>query len=336
MLQQALSAAGSVLANLDGLIGPFSRFYAPYLATAALLAFIAFRLNRKALEARGRKDFLAYLFDRRVYLHPSSLVDLKVVLANRLFTPFLALASRAATVTSAYWIASQFVDPETAKTDPTLLALAVMTVAITFASDFTSYWVHRLHHENPVFWPFHKLHHSAETLTPITFARKHPVYDLIRAVSNAFLVGPVQGLIFAAFGASDLMTILGVNVIYATFYWGGANLRHSHIWLSYGPFWSRIFISPAQHQIHHSCAPEHHDRNYGEIFALWDWMFGTLYTPDAYEDLEFGVAGADGVRIEQPHPTLRDAWLAPFRESGAALISKTPSSPARREPGPVA
>jgi sterol desaturase/sphingolipid hydroxylase (fatty acid hydroxylase superfamily) len=129
----------------------------------------------------------------------------------------------------------------------------------------------------------------------------------------------VQGLIFALFGVSSVATILGVNIVTAVFYWSGANLRHSHVWLSYGPLLNRVLVSPAQHQIHHSCAPRHHDKNYGEIFALWDWMFGTLYNPKGYEALEFGVADSNGQRIEQLHPTLRAAYLEPFAASFAAL-----------------
>ena len=197
--------------------------------------------------------------------------------------------------------------------------IVLATLAVTMASDLTTYFVHRLHHESSALWPFHKLHHSAETLTPLTFARKHPVYDMLRAAANAFLIGPVQGLIFALFGITSFSVIFGVSAFYAIFYWSGANLRHSHIWLSYGPVLNRILISPAQHQIHHSCAVRHHDKNYGEIFALWDWMFGTLYVPKEYEELQFGVADAQGRRLEQAHPTLKDAYLVPFQECLNAL-----------------
>ena len=48
-------------------------------------------------------------------------------------------------------------------------------------------------------------------------------------------------------------------------------------------------------------------------------MFGTLYTPQGQDELEFGVADAAGVRLAQPHPTLKDAWLVPFAESAKAL-----------------
>ena len=334
---QSGSALAGVLAavceNVTGLFAPDSRFFLPYLLTAFGLAYVAFRINRARLPERRKTSFAAYIFDPTVYLNASSLVDLKVVIANRLFTPFLAAAGRAAIVLTATAVATAMVGADALTTsrpatDLSAFALIGVTLVIMLASDFTTYWVHRLHHENPVFWPFHKLHHSAETLTPLTFARKHPVYDLFRALSNAVLLGPVQGVVFALFGVTDVMVILGVNAVYAVFHWTGSNLRHSHVWLSYGRFWSHIFISPAQHQIHHSCAPEHHDKNYGEVFALWDWLFGTLYTPDAYEELTFGVADPQGRRLPQAHPSLKEAWLVPFKESAKALRDREAVRPA--------
>jgi sterol desaturase/sphingolipid hydroxylase (fatty acid hydroxylase superfamily) len=50
-----------------------------------------------------------------------------------------------------------------------------------------------------------------------------------------------------------------------------------------------VLISPAHHQIHHSAAPRHCDRNMGLVFALWDWAGGTLYPPDRRERLTYGL-----------------------------------------------
>lgn len=321
--------------SLAGLFAPDSRFFPPYILAAIILAGAAYYANRKSLPARHQTGFFKYLLAREVYTHPSALVDLKVTLANRLFTPLLVLAGRGAIIISAQATALMILGSEAPGSSApieniSLFALIGVTMAVVLASDFTTYWVHRLHHEHPVLWPFHKLHHSAETMTPLTFARKHPVYDLFRALSNAAIVGPVQGLIFAAFGIVDVAVILGVNAAYALFHWLGSNLRHTHIWISYGPIINRILISPAQHQIHHSSAVTHHNKNYGEVFAFWDWVFGTLYIPEGYEQLEFGLADANGVKLDQPHATLKEAWAIPLKESADALRerSSTPTKPA--------
>ena len=56
----------------------------------------------------------------------------------------------------------------------------------------------------------------------------------------------------------------------------GANLRHSHVKLKYPSFLEYIFISPHQHQIHHSDNPIHFNKNMGSKLAIWDWLLGTL------------------------------------------------------------
>ncbi|MDD9905250.1 MAG: sterol desaturase family protein [Rhodospirillaceae bacterium] len=217
------------------------------------------------------------------------------------------------------------------------LETALAGFLIVAVADFCVYWVHRLHHEYPIIWPFHAVHHSAEALTPLTVYRKHPVYDIISRTVRGALTGIAQGLILFAFiGELSALTIGGANAVYVIFNALGANLRHSHIWLDYGPFLGRVFISPAQHQIHHSRAPEHHNRNYGEVLAIWDWMFGTLYLPQRQEALNFGLSAPSGAPLEQPHGTFREAFIGPFVESarafraatrGADAVASTPEDP---------
>ena len=94
----------------------------------------------------------------------------------------------------------------------------------------------------------------------------------------AYLTGqPVQGF-----------TVLGVNVLVLLFSVAGSHLRHSHVWLSYGAL-DRFFVSPAMHQIHHSCAPQHLDKNLGGMLTIWDRLAGTLYLPREGEALPLGL-----------------------------------------------
>jgi sterol desaturase/sphingolipid hydroxylase (fatty acid hydroxylase superfamily) len=209
---------------------------------------------------------------------------------------------------------------ERADVDWTTGRFVVLTLVFALIHDFCTYWVHRIHHQNQVLWPLHKLHHSAEVLTPVTLYRKHPLYDLISDVVSTLVVGSVIGLVVFLFvGQIDVWKIAGINAIYFLFNMLGGNLRHSHVWVSFGPVMSRIFISPAMHQIHHSREQRHYDSNYGEVFAIWDWLFGTIYIPKEKEVIEFGLSDEHGNRIEQPHATLRDALLVPIREMAAEI-----------------
>ena len=101
-----------------------------------------------------------------------------------------------------------------------------------------------------------------------------------------------------------------------------ANLRHSHVWLSFGPVWEHIFISPAQHQVHHSIDKQHYNKNYGEVLAIWDWMFGTLYVPQTRAKIAFDLCDNEGNPLPQPHTSLRMALTLPIKQSLATLRRK--------------
>ena len=68
-----------------------------------------------------------------------------------------------------------------------------------------------------------------------------------------------------------------------------------------------FFISPAQHQIHHSTKLEHHNCNFGTILAIWDLIGQTLLRSKGQENLEFGSSNLKG----QDH-SLETLYLSPF------------------------
>ncbi len=80
---------------------------------------------------------------------------------------------------------------------------------------------------------------------------------------------------------------------------------------------SRLFISPAQHQIHHSTDPKHWNKNFGYIFAFWDLFSKTLYVPEHRETLEFGVPGSNAADFS----TVPRMYLLPFKKAGHVLAT---------------
>jgi len=160
------------------------------------------------------------------------------------------------------------------------------------------------------------VHHSAEVLTPFTLQRVHPFEGFLMAVRATVTLGVVTGVFIWLFpGKVRAVMVLGVDVVTFAFAALGANLRHSHVWLSYGPALERIFISPAQHQIHHSVEPAHYDRNYGAALAVWDWMFRSLYVTRGRERITFGLAAEKNHR-----DTLGSLVIDPLVASIRALI----------------
>lgn len=295
-------------------------------ATSLAMAWIAWRLHYAGKFGKGARAFLRFLFPRAIYAHGSTRVDLQLILLNQLFSPVTLMLAALATGVLASWTSRglfAFMPAHDPDFEWGLLPLAGFTLAIALASDLATYIVHRLYHTVPALWEIHKVHHSAEVMSPLTVFRKHPLFDLAARALKAVFIGPMQGIVFFAFaGPVDALTAFGANLVFGAFHMLGAGLRHSHVWLSYGPVLERVFISPAQHQVHHSKARRHWDRNFGQIFAIWDWIAGTLYVPRGYEELEFGVADApseefSGVWGGILRPVLRAWQVATGRRRGA-------------------
>jgi sterol desaturase/sphingolipid hydroxylase (fatty acid hydroxylase superfamily) len=237
---------------------------------------------------RGRpKTFVEYLLPKEVYLHKSNIVDIKIFLFNSLLSAvglFAAVTMTPVMTTTVLNALISVTGASTAPVDLTFAKLALATVIMIMTLDFCKYWAHRLHHEASILWPFHALHHSAEIMTPLTANRNHPMFLVLRALIYTVVVGSVQALmLFLLMGKIEILAIGTVNAGYFMFNALGSNLRHSHVWLSYGPVFEHVFVSPAQHHIHHSIDPKHYNKNYGEVFAIWDLVFGTLYVLRSHE-----------------------------------------------------
>lgn len=167
--------------------------------------------------------------------------------------------------------------------------LLVFTLGVFVWDDFLRFFHHWLMHKIPMLWEFHKLHHSARVLTPVTLYRAHPVESILAIFRNSLSLGAAIGVFIYLFGSSfSLWTLLGINGFGFLFNLVGANLRHSHIPLSFGPF-ERLLISPIQHQVHHSKDEAHYDKNFGVSLALWDNLFGTLIFSNQVGKLKVGL-----------------------------------------------
>ena len=273
--------------TLERWFGAEQRIFLPFLATSALLAAFVW-----ARHVRGRRSLFGYLFPRSVWLHSSALLDYRVIVARALISLVLFVPAFLSTLAVAFTLSRTL---RHAAGIPTITwssttVLVLFTLAAFLGDDLTRYLVHRLLHRIPALWALHKVHHSAEVLTPLTLYRVHPLEGFVMALRATVTLGVVTGLFMWLFpGRVRGIHVLGVDVIGFAFALLGANLRHSQVWLSYGPALERLFISPAQHQIHHSADPAHHDRNFGSALAVWDWVFGSLYVTRRYEKLSFGL-----------------------------------------------
>jgi sterol desaturase/sphingolipid hydroxylase (fatty acid hydroxylase superfamily) len=90
----------------------------------------------------------------------------------------------------------------------------------------------------------------------------------------------------------------------------GSNLRHSHINIRYWKWLEYIFISPSQHQLHHSIAEEHYDKNFGAALAVWDWLFGSLHLSESDQEITYGLT-----QDPTAPKSLSDMYFGPFGDT---------------------
>jgi len=301
-------------------IGPFfdpqKRVYFGYLGSAFVVAvLIQIFISKIPLQAAIRN-----IFSLRIWTSPSARADYKVLFLNQAFMLGIApqLLSKLALTTLIFEILHIWCDGRVMlwQSAPTWCIAGLFTFTLFIFDDLAKFYIHRLLHRIPLLWCFHKVHHTAQTLTPITVYRTHPVEALIFGARSVCVQSTIIALFLYFFGNKvELVTLLGSSVFLFIFNLVGSNLRHSHVWVSYGRVMERIFISPAQHQVHHSTLLAHHDRNYGAILALWDWLSGTIFTTTRRkQDLCFGV----GNEMKSMH-NLHSLYITPLIDAFVIL-----------------
>jgi sterol desaturase/sphingolipid hydroxylase (fatty acid hydroxylase superfamily) len=143
---------------------------------------------------------------------------------------------------------------------------------------FAAYLSHRTMHNHQLFWRYHQVHHLDEMVDVTTGLRQHPLETMHRFV---FLIAGVVVL-----GAP-----LWIVVIYQTASAILALLEHSNIRLNrrFDRALCLIFITPNFHKVHHSTFEQHSNSNFGNIFSLWDRLFGTYKYVTDLPALRYGL-----------------------------------------------
>lgn len=279
-------------AMLDDFINPSDRLYWPVLIFSVLLAWCFLLL-------KGQKKPFSYirenLLNKRILFHPSSIFDLKLLFFNK-FIRFITLSFFASFLISSYSMSVfflSFLRENLGDIKPLTQSLWVSRFSYTLFTfvllDFFAFFQHYLMHRVRILWKIHKTHHTAKVLTPLTLNRIHPIEMFISMIRNVLVLSISSALYIYLFQIPVYgFDILGVNLFSFLFNALGANLRHSHIWISFG-FLEYIFISPAQHQIHHSKDPKHYNKNLGVCFSFWDLLFKSFIKAEKTMKLEFGV-----------------------------------------------
>ena len=252
-LEERRDAAGSMLAFWSDMrIVDIPPEWLPFLAYGLLLIALAaaetlLPLHRTSEEAGGRIA-----------------TNFAMGLLNAALLAALPLSS----VIPAEWAREMKVGLFNAVATPALIAFSA-TIAIR---SLAGYALHRLSHAVPLLWRVHRVHHCDTAVDLSTGFRNHPIETLFMAVGLA-LAATVFGL--------SVPALLAYEIAAACFVlWGHANLRLP-AGLDRALGW--LLVTPAMHHVHHSARQPETDSNFGEVFSLWDRVFGTYRHLDAAE-----------------------------------------------------
>lgn len=267
---------------LEYLIDPNKRLFWIYIISSIILGFLYFYISKKNTRV---------ILSSKLWLHPSAKLDYYYFVLSYFVNIFL-LAPYILSAKSVAFYVNNFLNEHFEYFDNDLFSytqiIFLYTITLFLISDFTRYWLHRFLHTIPFLWEFHKVHHSAKVLTPITFYRVHPIENFLFGLRYSLSAGFVTGVFIYFFGAMiDIYMVFGVNVFLFLFSTLGANLRHSHVPFAYFSFIEKWFMSPKQHQIHHST--KHFNKNYGGFISIWDRFFGSLQLSNEVKVMKFGL-----------------------------------------------
>ena len=287
-----------LLAPLQFFLDPGKRIYWGYIFIAIVVASIATTHQQRVFNPRAQ---LIALSNPRYWFNQSTFVDYGLMFVNSTIRTLVILPLLGARLSGAL-VVGAFLQVNVGDAHVTLSSLLVavlFSVTLFFVDDASRYIVHRAMHRFPLLWSLHSVHHGAKVLTPFTVFRIHPIESGIYLIRGFIVFSLVAGIFIWLFkGQLTALELLGVDALGFIFNMAAANLRHSHVRLTFGSL-EAIFISPTQHQIHHSV--DHEDVNLGSCFSLWDKWFSTLVRSSEIptgQKLTFGLKGSLKLRGE--------------------------------------
>ena len=307
---------------LDSFFNPQKRVSFLYLVAAIIVAVFWNLLLSRSFKKRLLKNLILKIFSKEIWFSASTRADIGLLFINKFIMGIISplLITRITATTFLFFFFHQTFESNLGSLAflPNWIVTISYTIFLFLLDDFSRYWTHRGLHQIPLLWAFHKVHHSAIYLTPLTVLRTHPIEGVIFSLRSTLIQAISISLFVFLFGSKiDLISVYGVNIFLFIFNLMGSNLRHSHIFISYSKFFERLLISPAQHQIHHSNERMHQDKNFGVILALWDRLGDTLHYSDKNRGINFGCSRTSDIFCHD----LVYIYIQPFRDAYREVTS---------------
>lgn len=150
-------------------------------------------------------------------------------------------------------------------------------IGLLFMDLIGAYTAHLVQHKTKPLWRYHLIHHTDTWIDTTTANRHHPGESVIRFIFTVFAIIIVGAPIWLFFLYQSLSVFL-------------SQFNHANMSLpkTLDKYISYIIVSPDMHKIHHHYKLPYTDSNYGNIFSIWDRLFGTFMVMPT-EELIYGV-----------------------------------------------
>ncbi len=181
-------------------------------------------------------------------------------------------------------------------------------VGVMLLDFFGAYLIHWIEHKVKWLWKFHLVHHTDTTVDVTTGLRHHPgeaVFRMVFTIIGVIVVGAPIWIVFLYQSISALF----------------AHLTHANINMpkKVDRALSWIFITPLMHKVHHHYTQPLTDTNYGNIFAVWDRLFGTFAQVEDTKELTYGI---DTHMNPEENDRIGNLLKIPFQEYRPPVGSK--------------
>jgi sterol desaturase/sphingolipid hydroxylase (fatty acid hydroxylase superfamily) len=172
-------------------------------------------------------------------------------------------------------------------------------IGVLLLDFFGAYLAHFVEHKVKPLWMIHLVHHTDHKVDTTTANRHHPLESLIRFG-------------FTLFGVFIVGTPIAIVFLYQSLSLIATQFTHANIKLpkQVDKIISYVLVSPDMHKVHHHYVLPYTDSNYGNIFSVWDRLFGTFMALDR-EKIVYGV---DTFPDEVKNSNVKDLMLQPFHK----------------------
>lgn len=162
-----------------------------------------------------------------------------------------------------------------------------------------AYLAHYIEHKIKVLWMVHLVHHTDHKVDTTTANRHHPIESIIRFV-------------FTLTGVLIIGAPITIVMLYQSLSLVSTQFTHANIVMPkrIDKLISYILVSPDMHKVHHHNMLPYTDSNYGNIFSIWDRIFGTFLSLDR-EQIVYGV---DTFPNETQNSSIKHLLKQPFHK----------------------